>query len=237
MKTKIILLIIILLCFNCDKEDTPLFEAMDKLEGQMSSKDLKTFIKAEEKRCFNALKFKNRYLLTDKFFFNENSTLLKYFHSKGIYHIGDMSSIIIISLHRKLNSKDLNLEKQINDKINYWKSIDECKKFQQETLKKNDKFIRGDTVQIRMRIDNRDNCAYPIDCIEKDWEFNDKKDLLIKGVVQGKYTYDNVQDFVYMKLKVIGINKKNIPVPRKLLKNGDDFSVVLNYDIIEASHK
>ena len=60
MKTKIILLIIILLCFNCDKEDTPLFEAMDKLEGQMSSKDLKTFIKAEEKRCFNALKFKKK---------------------------------------------------------------------------------------------------------------------------------------------------------------------------------
>ncbi|MGV9004111.1 DUF6794 domain-containing protein [Flavobacterium sp.] len=236
MKRKIILLITILLCLNCNRIDAPLYKAMEKFEDQIDPKELNTFINAKEERCFIALKRENKSLLMNEFYSNkQNSSLVEYFHSKGISHIGDMANIFIISLHRKLNSKDLNLEKQISDKMNYWKSIDDCKKFQQGMLKNNDKFIEGDTVQVRMRINSRDNCAYPIDCMEKDWKFDNHKDLLIKGVVLGKYTYDNIPKFVYMKMKIISLNKENVPVPRKLLKKGEEFSVVLNYDIIEPA--
>jgi hypothetical protein len=236
MKSKIILFISILFCLNCNRIDAPLYKAMVKFEDQIAPKELNTFINAKEERCFIALKQENKSLLMDEFYSNkQDSTLLKYFYSKGIYHIGDMANIVIISLHRKLNSKNLNLEKQICNKINYWKAIEDCKKFQQEALKKNEKFIEGDTVQVRMRINSLDNCAYSIDCEDKDWKFDNHKDLLIKGIVLGKYTYENIPKFVYMKIKVISLNKENILVPRKPLKKGDEFRVVLNYDIIEST--
>jgi len=58
----------------------------------------------------------------------EDSPLVKWFNEKKIYHADDMSSIIIISFHRKINGKDINLDNQIEKYIEYWAEMKRAKK-------------------------------------------------------------------------------------------------------------
>ena len=46
-----------------------------------------------------------------------------WFNQIGIYHADDMSSIILISTHRKLNNKDIELKKQVEYYRNYWEEV------------------------------------------------------------------------------------------------------------------
>jgi len=53
-----------------------------------------------------------------------NGPPVKYFNNLGIYHADDMSSIILISLHRKYNNKELDVEGQAKHYIDYWEKVD-----------------------------------------------------------------------------------------------------------------
>jgi len=55
----------------------------------------------------------------------EKSALKDYFEKMGIFHPDDMSGIILLSFHRHLNSKPIELEKQIEFYKEYWKKGDE----------------------------------------------------------------------------------------------------------------
>lgn len=48
---------------------------------------------------------------------------VKWFNKLGIYHPDDMSSIIIISFHRSLNNKKLDINSQVEYYRKYWKKI------------------------------------------------------------------------------------------------------------------
>lgn len=48
--------------------------------------------------------------------------LKKYFESLGITHPDDMSGIVILSYHRKLNNKPIELEKQVEETIKFYKN-------------------------------------------------------------------------------------------------------------------
>ncbi len=50
-----------------------------------------------------------------------DSDLAKWFKSNGILHADDMSGIILTSLHRKVNNKPIELNKQINSYRVFWK--------------------------------------------------------------------------------------------------------------------
>lgn len=52
----------------------------------------------------------------------EMPELVKWFRDKGLKHADDMSGVIIISYHRKLNDKPLDVDKQILKSINYYKT-------------------------------------------------------------------------------------------------------------------
>lgn len=236
MKNKFIFFFLLLL-LSCDNKEKPLNDTILKIEKTLPKKDLQQFTTTEEKKAVVDFHLKFGMTLRNEVFSNnKDSILIKYFNSKGIYHLDDMSGIIFKSLHRKLNHKRINLEQQIKEKIEYWKPYEECEKLKKIILKKNDKYVKGDTVQIRMRINKVDNCAYSIECLnmDSDWDFNNNKDLLIKGVVLDKYYYDYIVENKFMKIKVIGINKKNITAPMKVINVGDEYEVILNYDIIES---
>ncbi len=53
----------------------------------------------------------------------EKTDLVKYFNSKGIEHPDDMSGIIMTSMHRHVNGKDIELDTQIKKYIEYWKNL------------------------------------------------------------------------------------------------------------------
>src|SRR5262245_47280679 len=54
---------------------------------------------------------------------NRDTALTNYFHSLGVNHPDDISSIILTSLHRALNNKDIQLNKQVDGYKAYWKPI------------------------------------------------------------------------------------------------------------------
>ena len=237
MKFKIIFFCLLLLV-GCNNKDKPLNDAVLKIEQKLPEKDLQQFSKTEEMKAVGDFHLRYGMALRNGVLRDKNdSTLLKYFNSKGIYHFDDMSSIIFKSLHRKLNHEKINLEQQINEKIEYWKPYEECEELKKRILKKNDKYIKGDTIQIRMRINKIDNCAYPIDCLNmhSDWKYDDYKDLLIKGIILNKYYYDYTEENKFIKIRILELNKKNIYAPRKIFNVGDEFEAVLNYDIIDPA--
>lgn len=54
----------------------------------------------------------------------EKPALVAYFNDElNIHHADDMSSIIILSYHRQLNKKELNLEKQIKKYHDHWLNL------------------------------------------------------------------------------------------------------------------
>jgi len=50
----------------------------------------------------------------------EESPLHTYFKKLGLHHADDMSSVILTSYHRKINNKELELDSQIKEYIEYW---------------------------------------------------------------------------------------------------------------------
>ena len=55
---------------------------------------------------------------------DEMSRLHLFFKSIGIFHADDMSGIILLSLHRVLNKKPVNLKEQINFYKKYWEKYE-----------------------------------------------------------------------------------------------------------------
>jgi hypothetical protein len=54
----------------------------------------------------------------------DNGPAVKWFNENGIYHPDDMSSIIFVSLHRRINGEDIRLEDQIKKYREYWDKTD-----------------------------------------------------------------------------------------------------------------
>ena len=65
---------------------------------------------------------RNKWNLWDK-----SSPLYKNLKKLGLWHADDMSSFILISYHRLINDKDLDLSEQVKCYINYWSEYE--KKF------------------------------------------------------------------------------------------------------------
>jgi len=85
-----------------------------------------------------------------------------------------------------------------------------------------------------MYISSIDKKAYPIECLNMypNWKFNNN-DLLIKGIVlQNGIIYKEIEENIFMKIKVISVNKK-IQSSMKIVQSNDSLEIVLNYDIIE----
>ena len=58
----------------------------------------------------------------------EDTPIVKWFNEKGIKHADDMSAIILLSFHRKINGRDIQLEEQISGYKEYWEAIESAQK-------------------------------------------------------------------------------------------------------------
>jgi hypothetical protein len=52
---------------------------------------------------------------------DEKSDLHKHFKAMGLFHADDMSGLILLSFHRKVNEKELKTEEQIENYKQYWR--------------------------------------------------------------------------------------------------------------------
>ena len=135
------------------------------------------------------------------------------FSKIGIFNPDDMSSIILRSLHRKLNNLPLDIQTQTEKYIQFWDEIYKSEQLVDKvTIQTYNKFHVGDRIKIYMYVDTSDGQRSA--CIiesKEEWKFDPKKDLLITGILKKKYFIENKKSSFFI-VRVLNMNFKNTTV-------------------------
>ncbi|TFF39125.1 DUF6794 domain-containing protein [Mucilaginibacter psychrotolerans] len=146
---------------------------------------------------------------------NRNPPLIKYFKSIGLYNPDDISSVILLSYHRKLNNKPLNIKAQVDEYTAYWKTTGDCNATaEKRAVEVYNKHKVGDTVIIRMPVyveEDGSKNATIYECPNPDWTFDPKKDLEMHGTITEKYNINSVNN-VFFKVRINQANLTNLQV-------------------------
>jgi len=166
---------------------------------------------------------------------NRNPALVKYFHSLGVYNPDDISSIIMLSYHRRLNHRPLGIENQIKEYQAYWENISNCeKKSRAAALAIYNKHKLGDSIIISMDVDtsygNRNATVFL--CPNTAWEFNPKKDLKINGTITNKY-FINSPSNVFFRVKINKANLNNLQIMGDEMTIGKEMDFSLEHLTVE----
>jgi len=160
---------------------------------------------------------------------DRDTIFTNYFHSLGIFAPDDISSIVFTSLHRTLNKRAIDLDKQIEPYKKYWKGISDCDaKKKEAAVSIYNKFKTGDNISIFMPVDVSDNSRNAVlyDCPTIEWTFDPKKDLLIKGKIVNKYFINDTAN-VFFSVKIESLSNSKTEILMTPVKVGDkkDFSL------------
>lgn len=161
---------------------------------------------------------------------NKDTTFKNHFNELGIYAPDDISSIVLTSLHRTLNKKDVELGKQVEFYKSYWQAIIDCNEKQKiQALSNYNKLKVGDSITIYMLIDTSDGNSNAViqGCPTPEWIFDKDKDLIIKGIIKKKYFINDTSN-VFFSIQVNHLNRKDIEILTNNVKVGDrkDFSLI-----------
>jgi len=111
------------------KEDTEVYiptsleECFVALENLLTEEERKEFIETEEDQVTGKYHFSLGIWIRNNWQLWSEGELTKYFHEMDIYHPDDMSSIIMLSFHRKLNDKEIRLDEQVQYYNQYWEEV------------------------------------------------------------------------------------------------------------------
>src|SRR5215203_6621690 len=209
-----------------DLDETVLY-----FQQKWAKTDLDKFKNKSEKDAINDLHLgTGQWIRNNWVYGNRDTALTNYFHSLGISHPDDISSIILTSLHRTLNKKDIELNSQVENYKAYWEPIIDCQQKQKAiAVSSYNKFEIGDTIIIRMPVytleDNSRN-AFMYDCPKTEWTFNERKDLLLKGTITNKHFINDTANVLFT-IHIMHMNHKDIKILMIETKAGDerDFSL------------
>jgi len=108
------------------KPPSTLYEVLDELEKEhRDDEECKKFAEEPEDEAVSSRHhglgqhIRNGYEL-----WKGDSVLSVHFKSLGIFHADDMSGIIMRSLHRRLNSRDIKLKDQVKFYQDFWEETD-----------------------------------------------------------------------------------------------------------------
>lgn len=190
-------------------------DAITYFEKKWSKKEKERFRQKGEKEAVVKLHFSTGMWIRNNWIRNDKDTSLVYFFiSLGVYHPDDMSSVILRSLHRRLNNKDINMEGQVESIKKYWKPIIECDKRKAKRAEEiYNSYNVGDTLVILMPVLETNNAVYYM-CPTYGWEFDSSKDLRVEGIVSRKY-YLNSETNVFFDVKIIAMNRLDVKILMK----------------------
>ncbi len=178
---------------------TDLNDAISFFECKWSEDDLNGFKNKEEQNATSELHFGTGMSLRNNWkLWAGTSKMSKYFRDLGIHHPDDMSSIILTSLHRKLNEKPIKLDKQIKYYKNYWAELEQKQKERRQ--KYFSEFKIGNTVEF----------LYEHDFISKRQE--------------RKY----MNDKCFATATVMDLNEEKLQLKIKLLKSCDNKGIIIS---------
>lgn len=231
MKKQIYLLLTLLICLTSRSQNVPssLDESLNYFEKNWSDSAKSSFKNKPENNAVTELHMTEGMWIRNNWIRHGNDSLAKQFNKIGIYHPDDISAIILASLHRKLNNKDLNVEEQAQHYIDYWKPIiendEKSKKLATENYKK---YKVGDKINIYYPVythNGQSNAAIYEN--NKNWIFNSKTDLKITGIIKEKY-FINSEINVFFKVEITGKSKEKIKVLMQEMKIGNTYDFQLD---------
>jgi len=193
---------------NCEKFTDKyipidLNDAISFFECKWPKEDLDNFKNKDENTATTELHFGTGMSIRNSWkLWAGTSDISKYFRDLGIHHPDDMSSIILTSLHRKLNQKPIELENQIKYYQDYWAESE--RKKNERKKEEFSEFKIGDTVEF----------LYNNDFISKRQE---KKYMNDKCFATGK---------------IIDLNKEKFELKIKLIQSCDRKGIIISeYDV------
>jgi hypothetical protein len=145
---------------------------------------------------------------------NRDTVLTNYFYKLGVSNPDDISSIILTSLHRKLNNKPLELNKLVKASRLYWESINNCEKNTRiNAFNTYQKLKVGDAITILMSVDTSDNHrnAVTYACPTINWKFDLNKDLEINAILKEKYVI-NSDSNVFIKAQITRLSNSKTDI-------------------------
>lgn len=223
-------------CATPKSKPRNLREAVAFFEQHWSSKDKEAFRKAPEETATLDLHFSTGMWIRNEWIHGKRAPeLVRYFASLDIHHPDDMSSIILTSLHRKLNGKAIDLDEQVKSYLAYWKPIRECiEATRAAALVTYREFSLGDTITIRMPVDTTEGRrnAFLYDCPTPDWTFDEGKDLVLRGKIVEKYFINDTAN-VFFTVRVQFLNQKDVQVLMRDVKAGDTTKFSLKHLRVE----
>jgi hypothetical protein len=205
-------------------------EAVLYFQQHWTKKELANFKSKPEEKAVGELHFGTGMWIRNNWVHGDRDTALRnYFKDLGIYAPDDISSIILTSLHRKLNNQNIELNKQVETYKAYWQPIIDCNaKQKKQAVADYNKFKIGDTITIYMPVDAEDGSPNAVlyDCPTTVWTFDKKKDLLLKGTVTKKYFLNDTAN-VFFVVRINYMNRKDTEILMTKVKVGDskDFSL------------
>jgi hypothetical protein len=161
---------------------------------------------------------------------NRDTSLTNYFHTLGIFHPDDMSAIILTSLHRKLNDRNIDLQAQVKSYQDYWTPVIECQRRQRnQALATFQEHSVGDQITILMAVDTSDGARNAIiyECPNRDWTFNPKVDLMVAGIITKKYFIKDSLN-VFFTVYIKKLNHPNTTILMENAKVGDSVNFHLS---------
>ena len=233
---KLLTFIFIIILTSCKSQPVKILlpenldEAVLYFQQNWTKQQLEIFKIKDERKAITDLHFgagmwvRNNWIRGDR-----DTVFTNYFHSLGIFAPDDISSIVFTSLHRTLNKKNIDLDKQIEPYKKYWKEITDCnEKKKNMAVTTYNRFKIGDNISIFMPVDISDNYRNAVlyDCPTIEWTFDKKKDLLIKGKIIDKFFINDTSN-VFFKVKIESLNNSKTEILMNTVKVGDkkDFSL------------
>jgi hypothetical protein len=231
MKKLICLSFALIICLTSCSQNVPssLDESLNYLGKNWTESAKNSFKNKPENEAVTELHMTIGMWIRNNWIRHGNESLVKEFNKIGIYHPDDISSIILTSLHRKLNHKDLNVDKQAQHYIDYWKPIKENnEKSKAMAVENYKKYKVGDKINIYYPVYTQDGESTAVIYEEnKSWIYNPKTDLKITGIIKEKY-FINSETNVFFKIEITEKNKENIKVLMEEMKIGNTYNFQLD---------
>ncbi|MBP7809682.1 MAG: hypothetical protein KA163_10345 [Bacteroidia bacterium] len=231
--TKFISILLFFICFHCafaGKKPQNIDEAILYFEKKWSNEQKEEFKALPEKIAVEDYQMTTGIWIRSEWLANKNdTTLLHQFKILGIDDLHEMSNIILTSLHRKLNTTEINLEGQVKYFIDFWKPIRICEAAADKLAEENyKKFNVGDSISIYMDVDSKFGTRNAIlhECPDTEWSFDYKNDLLIKGIVTEKKKL-----LIKVKISYLSLDKTTILF--KSTKPGNEMEFGLRYLLVK----
>lgn len=230
MKKHISILFAFLVCLTSCSQTKPknIEESIAYFEKKWTDNEKNVFKNKNEADAVTELHMTVGMWIRNSWIRNENDSLVDQFHKIGVFHPEDISTIILTSLHRKLNHKEIKLDEQAQKYIEYWKQImaknEKSKKTANEIYNKHKV---GDKINIYYPVSTRDGESNAVIYEDnEEWIFNPKTDLKVSGIIKEKIFLGNETN-LFFKLEITEMNNEKIKVLMQEMKIGNTYDFQL----------